>query len=67
MRGKKNKSVAGRSLVHFLIHWRGYDTEEDTWEPLANLTSAGVKKLLTAFNKAERENKRVEGRAGSSS
>ena len=38
MRGKKTKSVVGQGLVHYLIHWRGYETDEDTWEPLANLT-----------------------------
>jgi hypothetical protein len=37
------------------------ETDEDTWEPLANLTGEGVKKILRAFNKEERQKKAQAG------
>ena len=46
---KRTKKVGDRSLVHFLVRWAGYGSEDDTWEPLANLAS-GAKKMVNAFN-----------------
>ena len=54
VRGKTTKRRHGRSLVHYLVHWKGYPDEDDSWEPLSNLSSAGAKKLVAAFQKAHR-------------
>ena len=27
------------SRLEYLIHWKGYETHDDTWEPLRNLTN----------------------------
>ena len=35
-----------RGLTEYLIHWKGYDTESDTWEPKDNLS---CNELLAAF------------------
>ena len=38
---KKRLRRYGRgSRLEYLIHWKGYNSEEDTWEPLANLEGA---------------------------
>ena len=33
---KKHRKFRGRSL-RYLVHWKGYDDSEDTWEPKKNL------------------------------
>ena len=43
---KKNAPVT----FEYLVRWRGFTEEDDTWEPPANLT--GCKRLLKAYNKA---------------
>ena len=35
--------------MHYLIHWAGYGSEDDTWEPLANL-STGAMRMVHDFN-----------------
>ena len=27
------------SRLEYLIHWKGYQSDDDTWEPLRNLTN----------------------------
>ena len=49
MRNKRTKKVGSRPLVHYLIHWAGYGSEDDTWEPLANL-STGAMRMVHDFN-----------------
>ena len=55
LRGKKKITKDRRSLVHYLVHWTGYTTDDDTWEPLSNLVSKGAKKLVSLWNAKERE------------
>jgi hypothetical protein len=43
VRHKRNKQ--GRLL--FLIRWKGYSPEEDSWEPAGNLKHA--REVLTAY------------------
>ena len=47
VRDKKKKGTPSR--VHYLIHWKGYPDDDDSWEPISHL-SAGAKKLVSAFN-----------------
>ena len=35
--------------IQYLVKWKGYTTEEATWEPITNLENA--KDLVTAFHK----------------
>ena len=49
VREKKTKRVGSRPLVHYRVHWAGYGSEDDTWEPLANL-STGAMRMVTEFN-----------------
>ena len=36
-----------RGDVQYLIHWKGYDAKDDSWEPLSNL--AGMEQDVSAF------------------
>ena len=37
---------------NFLIRWKGYGTEQDTWEPEENLECAGkIEKFMTDYEK----------------
>ena len=36
---KKHRRFRG-GKTRYLVHWKGYDNTEDTWEPEENLTSA---------------------------
>ena len=47
VRGKMKRGK--RQLMHYLLHWTGYGSEDDTWEPLANL-STGSKQMVNAYN-----------------
>ena len=49
VRNKRTKKVGSRPLMHYLIHWEGYGSEDDTWEPLANL-STGAMRMVHDFN-----------------
>ena len=35
--------------LHYLVHWKGYPIEKQTWEPIANLNTA--KELVKDFHK----------------
>ena len=35
--------------MHYLVHWAGYDSEDDTWEPLANLSTSAMR-MVHDFN-----------------
>ena len=43
VRHKKNK----RGLFSYLIRWKGYGPEEDSWEPASNLKHA--KEVLSSY------------------
>ena len=38
---KRVRKYGKGSRVEYLIHWKGYPSEEDTWEPLRSLTHCG--------------------------
>ena len=37
-----------RGQLQYLVHWKGYDVSEDTWEPARHLTH--TKELVDAFH-----------------
>lgn len=43
----------------FKVHWRGYRTAEDTWEPLDHLLPNSAQKLKNFFRRCNRLNKRL--------
>ena len=44
---KRVRKYGKGSRVEYLVHWKGYPPEEDTWEPLSNLTNC--QELLNEF------------------
>jgi hypothetical protein len=46
---------------HFLVKWRGYGNEFNSWEPLENLCNSSV--LVEEF---EQRSRRIKGAGGSS-
>ena len=53
---KKYKTIplTGKSKAYYYIRWQGYGDDENTWEPIENLT--GCKKLISEFEKKFNEN-----------
>ena len=45
---KRVRKYGKGSRVEYLIHWKGYPSEEDTWEPLRELTHCD--ELIQEFN-----------------
>lgn len=39
-----------KNLVEYLVHWKGYSSFDDTWEPIANLCNAPD--IVAAFEKS---------------
>ena len=39
-----------RGKVQYLVHWKGYPREEETWEPVSNITNA--KDAVKDFHRA---------------
>jgi hypothetical protein len=39
-----------RNTIRYLVHWKGYDNSERTWEPLRSLTNCD--RLLSEFHQA---------------
>jgi hypothetical protein len=37
-----DKKVIRRGKIEYLLRWKGYDSDEDTWEPRENLTCNGL-------------------------
>jgi hypothetical protein len=48
---KRIRKYGRGSRVEYLIHWAGYPSEEDTWEPISNLTHC--LDLINSFNQAQ--------------
>ncbi|KAI3950278.1 hypothetical protein MKX01_016926 [Papaver californicum] len=42
-KGKKDVKIPKGTELHFKVHWKGYDSSEDTWEPLRNLSNCEEK------------------------
>ena len=42
-------TVGRTKQLWYLIRWKGFSDEHDTWEPTSNLTTAGCQKLLTKY------------------
>ena len=49
--GPMTKVHHGKAL--YLVRWKGYGEEDDSWEPLEHLTSC--RELVEAFEKCERD------------
>ena len=50
VRNKKTmKGKCKRACVHYLIHWSGYPSDDDTWEPISSVP-AGAKSLIKDYN-----------------
>jgi len=47
---KRLRKYGRGSRIEYLIHWKGYPSEEDTWEPLAHLTHC--KDILNAYERS---------------
>ena len=45
---KRIRKYGKGSRIEYLVHWKGYPSEDDTWEPLTNLTN-GCQELVNAF------------------
>jgi hypothetical protein len=47
---KGRKQISKQVVSHYLVHWRGWSSEHDTWEPARNLSGAKdiVEQYLTA-------------------
>jgi hypothetical protein len=45
---KRIRKYGKGSRIEYLVHWKGYPSEDDTWEPLSNLTN-GCQELINAF------------------
>lgn len=43
-----------RGIKHYLIRWKGYEEESDTWEPEDTLD---CKELMNEFKKKKKDNK----------
>ena len=64
VRGKTNKSINGKSRVHYLCHWQGYGTDDDTHEPLENIPKES-RAMINEYNKRLREEQGSTGQGGS--
>ena len=60
VRGKKNKSIKGNSRIHYLCHWQGYGTDDDTYEPLENIPKES-RVMINEYNKRLREEQGSQG------
>jgi hypothetical protein len=49
-------TVGRTKQLWFLIKWKGFSSEHDTWEPSSNLTTPGCQKILTAYKKGNKLN-----------
>jgi hypothetical protein len=58
IRGKK-KAHRNNRCVHYLCHWRGYGTDEDTFEPLVNIPQQ-ARDMVREFNRKELVRRRAE-------
>lgn len=41
----------------YLVHWDGYDSEDDTWEPMHKLIDDGCEELIADFH--EKVNRQI--------
>ena len=58
------EQICGRRTgppVQYLVRWKGLGEDDDSWEPLANLTAA--KKLVNAYNASAKPAKPAAKRA----
>ena len=65
IRGKSRKKHEDKMCVHYLCHWQGYDTDYDSYEPLAHIP-AQSRPMVNEFNRMERDRKRAEAVASGS-
>lgn len=56
------ESILGHRVVNgqeqYLVHWKGYDSKDDTWEPLENVASCAD--IVKEYTRKERERKERE-------
>ncbi|KAJ8174656.1 hypothetical protein LV157_008777 [Aspergillus fumigatus] len=58
-----HKRVSGKP--YYLVKWKGYDTSENTWEPIENLT--GCHQLVQQYHRAFQGSTKRKGHAASGS
>lgn len=50
---RKNKNKEGHMIDMFHVKWKGYDSKQNTWEPLANL--AGCEEFVASFYEEQKQ------------
>jgi len=49
--GYRSEDSDGGSCREYLVKWKGYETEESTWEPRDQLTDPLVREKIKKFKK----------------
>jgi len=58
--GYRSEDSDGGSCREYLVKWKGYETEESTWEPRDQLTDPLVREKIKKFKKRRQEGRLAE-------
>jgi len=53
--GYRESDTDGDECEHYLVKWKGYDTDESTWEPVEQLDDPEVKQKIRNYNIEKRK------------